>query len=70
VRLQKPWPDGFTVNPNGKYGMRTHPITGRQTKHRGLDVAGTFPVTSAAPGYSYDPVADVFVAPEVPDEVV
>jgi hypothetical protein len=23
-----------------------------------------------APGYSYDPVADVFVAPEVPDEVV
>lgn len=22
------------------------------------------------PGYSYDPVADVFVAPEVPDEAV
>jgi hypothetical protein len=50
VKLQKPWPDGFTVNPNGKYGMRKHPITGRQAKHRGLDVAGTFPVTSAAPG--------------------
>jgi hypothetical protein len=50
VKLQKPWPDGFTVNPNGKYGMRKHPITGKQTKHRGLDVAGTFPVTSAAPG--------------------
>ncbi len=50
MRLSKPWPDGFTVNPNGKYGMRRHPITGRQTKHRGLDVAGTFPVTSAAPG--------------------
>ena len=50
MRLSKPWPDGFTVNPNGKYGMRKHPITGRQTKHRGLDVAGTFPVTSAAPG--------------------
>jgi murein DD-endopeptidase MepM/ murein hydrolase activator NlpD len=30
--------------------MRKHPITGRQTKHRGLDVAGTFPVSSAAPG--------------------
>jgi murein DD-endopeptidase MepM/ murein hydrolase activator NlpD len=50
MRLSKPWPDGFTINPNGKYGMRKHPITGRQTKHRGLDVAGTFPVTSAAPG--------------------
>ena len=50
MKLQKPWPDGFTVNPNGKYGMRWHPITGKQTKHRGLDVAGTFPVTSAAPG--------------------
>ena len=50
MRLSKPWPDGFTVNPNGKYGMRKHPITGRQTKHRGIDVAGTFPVTSAAPG--------------------
>jgi hypothetical protein len=50
VRLSQPWPDGYTVNPNGKYGMRKHPITGRQTKHRGLDVAGTFKVTSAAPG--------------------
>lgn len=50
MRLVKPWPDGFTVNPNGKYGMRKHPITGRQAKHRGLDVAGTFPVTSAGPG--------------------
>ena len=50
MKLQKPWPDGFQVNPNGKYGMRRHPITGRQTKHRGLDVAGVFPVSSAAPG--------------------
>ena len=50
MKLQKPWPDGYAINPNGKYGMRRHPITGRQTKHRGLDVAGTFPVTSAAPG--------------------
>ena len=50
MKLQKPWPDGYAINPNGKYGMRKHPITGRQTKHRGLDVAGTFPVTSAAPG--------------------
>ncbi len=50
MRLSKPWPDGYTINPNGKYGMRRHPITGKQTKHRGIDVAGTFPVTSAAPG--------------------
>jgi hypothetical protein len=50
MRLSKPWPDGFTINPNGKYGMRKHPITGRQAKHRGLDVAGTFPVTSAGRG--------------------
>ena len=50
MRLSKPWPDGFSINPNGKYGMRKHPITGKQTKHRGLDVAGTFPVTSAGPG--------------------
>ena len=50
MRLAKPWPDGYAINPNGKYGMRWHPITGRQTKHRGLDVAGSFPVTSAAPG--------------------
>ena len=50
MKLQKPWPDGYAINPNGKYGMRKHPITGRQTKHRGIDVAGSFPVTSAAPG--------------------
>jgi hypothetical protein len=50
MKLQNPWPAGRTINPNGKYGMRRHPITGRQTKHRGVDVAGVFPVTSAAPG--------------------
>jgi hypothetical protein len=50
VRLVQPWPDGYTINSNGKYGMRRHPITGRQAKHRGVDVAGVFPVTSAGPG--------------------
>jgi hypothetical protein len=50
VKLYQPWPEGYSVNPNGKYGMRRHPITGKQTKHRGLDVAGVFPVSSAAPG--------------------
>jgi murein DD-endopeptidase MepM/ murein hydrolase activator NlpD len=39
MRLLKPWPDPHTVNPNGKYGNRRHPISGRTKKHRGLDVA-------------------------------
>ena len=39
MRLVKPWPDPHKVNPNGKYGNRKHPITGRTKKHRGLDVA-------------------------------
>jgi len=39
MRLVKPWPDPYTVNPNGKYGNRKHPISGRVKKHRGLDVA-------------------------------
>ena len=50
MRLQQPWPDGHSINPNGKYGMRRHPITGRQAKHRGIDIAGVFPVTAAGPG--------------------
>ena len=39
MRLLKPWPDPYTVNSNGKYGNRRHPITGRTKKHSGLDVA-------------------------------
>ena len=39
MRLLKPWPNPYTVNPNGKYGNRRHPISGRIKKHRGLDVA-------------------------------
>jgi len=50
VRLQQPWPDGHTINPNGKYGMRRHPISGKMAMHRGVDVAGVFPVTAAGPG--------------------
>jgi murein DD-endopeptidase MepM/ murein hydrolase activator NlpD len=38
VRLLKPWPDPHKVNPNGRYGNRRHPISGRTQKHRGLDV--------------------------------
>ena len=50
TRLQKPWPAGRNVNPNGKYGWRVHPITGRRAFHTGLDVGGTYPVTVAADG--------------------
>jgi hypothetical protein len=50
MELVQPWPAGYKINSNGKYGMRRHPITGRMAKHRGVDVAGVFPVTSAAPG--------------------
>ena len=39
MRLCKPWPDPQTVNPNGGYGNRVHPITRKLKKHRGLDVA-------------------------------
>jgi murein DD-endopeptidase MepM/ murein hydrolase activator NlpD len=39
VRLLKPWPDPYKVNPNGDYGPRRHPISGKIRKHRGLDVA-------------------------------
>ncbi len=39
MRLVKPWPDPHKVNPNGGYGNRRHPISGKVRKHRGLDVA-------------------------------
>jgi hypothetical protein len=50
TRLQKPWPANRTVNPNGRYGNRVHPISGQIRFHTGLDVGGTFPVTAAADG--------------------
>jgi hypothetical protein len=31
---------------------------------------GNFRGVYPGPGYTYDPVADLFIAPEVPDEVV
>jgi murein DD-endopeptidase len=49
-RLQYPWPAGRTVNPNGRYGNRRHPITNRIRFHTGVDVGGTYPVTAAADG--------------------
>ena len=49
MKLHNPWPKGRSINPNGKYGMRKHPFGGYK-KHRGVDVGGTFPVTSAGDG--------------------
>jgi murein DD-endopeptidase MepM/ murein hydrolase activator NlpD len=48
VRLFEPWPAGSRIS--SPFGMRRHPITGRQIKHTGVDVPGSFPVVSAGPG--------------------
>jgi murein DD-endopeptidase MepM/ murein hydrolase activator NlpD len=50
VQLLKPWPDPHTVNPNGRYGDRRHPISGRRLKHRGLDVGYSGLIYSPADG--------------------
>lgn len=39
MRLQQPWPEGFTINARSPFGPRRHPITGRNTFHHGIDVA-------------------------------
>ena len=49
MRLQNPWPKGRKVT--SPFGPRRHPISGKPgVLHRGVDVAGRFPVTSAGPG--------------------
>lgn len=51
MKLSNPWPAGYVISPNGKYGPRRHPITGKPgTMHRGVDVSGSFKVTSAGDG--------------------
>jgi putative transposon-encoded protein len=50
MRLENPWPDGYTINPGSRYGPRKSPITGRTKMHHGVDVAGKFPVTVPAKG--------------------
>ena len=48
MKLQNPWPaDRRVTSP---YGYRIHPITKKRTLHRGVDVAGRFPVTAAGDG--------------------
>lgn len=52
MKLQQPWPEGYTINARSPYGPRRHPITGRVTFHHGVDVAmpvGT-PLTAPADG--------------------
>ena len=39
MKLQIPWPDGYSVNKRSPYGPRVHPITRRRKFHHGIDVA-------------------------------
>lgn len=39
MRLQQPWPEGYTINARSPFGPRRHPITGRKSFHHGVDVA-------------------------------
>jgi murein DD-endopeptidase MepM/ murein hydrolase activator NlpD len=53
MKLVKPWPDGYDVNPGSPYGWRVHPISKRRKFHHGVDVAlpiGT-PLVAPADGY-------------------
>jgi len=50
MRLQQPWPADRSINKNSPYGWRIHPISGKRKFHRGVDVAGSFPVTVPADG--------------------
>lgn len=48
MRLSNPWPKGFKISSG--YGYRNDPFNGSRRKHRGLDITGTFDVTSAGDG--------------------
>ena len=50
MKLQNPWPEGYSINKNSPFGNRIHPISGKKKFHNGVDVAGSFPVTAAADG--------------------
>jgi murein DD-endopeptidase MepM/ murein hydrolase activator NlpD len=39
MKLQIPWPSGYSVNKRSPYGPRVHPITRKRTFHHGVDVA-------------------------------
>lgn len=50
MKLQNPWPEGYSINKNSPFGWRRHPISGKRKFHNGVDVGGTFSVTAAADG--------------------
>ena len=50
MKLQNPWPAGYSINKNSPFGYRIHPISKKKKFHNGVDVGGTFPVTAAADG--------------------
>ena len=50
MKLQNPWPAGYSINKNSPFGWRRDPFSGKQKHHNGVDVAGTFPVTVPADG--------------------
>lgn len=50
MKLQNPWPEGYSINKRSPFGYRIHPISGKKKFHNGVDVAGSFPVTAAADG--------------------
>lgn len=50
MKLQNPWPAGYSINRNSPFGWRNDPFTGKRKYHKGIDVAGSFPVTVPADG--------------------
>ena len=50
MKLQNPWPEGYSINKNSPFGWRIHPISKKRKFHHGVDVAGTFPVSVAGYG--------------------
>ena len=48
MKLYNPWPKGKTIR--SPFGWRIHPLTKKRSFHKGVDVGGSFPVTSAQDG--------------------
>ena len=50
MTLINPWPKGKTINTRSPFGWRSDPFSGKRAFHKGVDVGGSFPVTSAGDG--------------------
>ncbi len=57
TKLCKPWPVGQKIR--SPYGIRKHPITGRMSKHRGVDVGYDGPIHAPADGVVVHKGADL-----------